>query len=363
MSSGTYTLGTLDGRLNRAQTLLVIERLRAAHPKAIFDMATVSDPRTNRQSASELYCANSAAEIELLLSQLLDGEFQLLDVAAEDIVRPLPNGLVVAAVPERNTPFDALLHKGGCIADDLEDGTRVGVLSRRSMAQIHQLWPQLKPKLLYGGAVEALDAYLQDEAVDCLVMPAAIAERLGVQDIVTEIFFPEMTLPGAGQGLIAIIARAGDAEALAMAGAVDSPQSRAEMTAELAFRERICSDQDCPLGVLAQAGEDSLIITGAVGSLHGHSMNQAVLRGPSSEAAALGVRLAEQLLLNTASLIDLLEADFPEGLPVELEEGAAAPQENDDLREASRPEDLDEEIESGGDDPYDDDYVEPRDDY
>lgn len=135
------------------------------------------------------------------------------------------------------------------------------------------------------------------------------------------------------------------------------------MTAELAFRERICSDQDCPLGVLAQAGEDSLIVTGAVGSLRGSSMNQSVLRGPSAEAAALGVRLAEQLLLNTASLIDLLEADFPDGLPVELEEGKETPPVPDGIREENLPEDLDEDFKDGGDDPYDDDYAVPRDDY
>lgn len=354
-SSGTFTLGTLDGRLNRAQTQLIIERLQAVHPKAIFDMTTVTDPVASRRSAAELYCAHSPSEVDVLLSHLVAGEFQLLDVSADDLIRPLPEGVAIAAVPERNTPFDALVHKGGVIADDLGDGALVGVLSRRSQAQIAALWPHLHTRLMYGGAVEALDAYLQREEVDGLVLPAAVAERLGVQDIVTEIFFPELMLPGAGQGLIAILARADDAEVLEMAAAVDSPQSRAEMLAELAFRERLCGDQDCPLGVLAQAGDESVIITGAVGSTRGGSLNQAVLRGSADDAASLGVRLAEQLLMHTTSLIDLLEADFPEGLPVELE-GAGKTELHEDLGG-----DADEEFED--DDGYDDDYAVPRDDY
>jgi hydroxymethylbilane synthase len=320
MSSGTYTLGTLDGRLNRAQTRGVIERLQKRHPQAIFDMVTVTDPESNRASAESIYSAHSPAEVQLLMQRLLNGEFQLLDLSAEDLPLPLPDGLVLAAVPDRDRPYDALLNKEGHIADELPDGSVIGVLSRRSQAQIASLWPALKTRLLAGGAVEALDTYLQGTAVDGLVLPAAVAERLGVQDLVTEIFFPELMLPGAGQGLIALLARAGDTEAAEMAAAVESLQSRYELLGELYFRERICAGQDCPLGVLAQATGEALIITGAVGSPKGDSMNQAVVKGKGSDAQGLGTRLAEQLLLSASSLMDLLEADFPEGLPLDIDD-------------------------------------------
>lgn len=356
MSSGTYTLGTLDGRLNRAQTQGVIERLQLKHPQAIFDMVTVADPETNRASGGEYFSAHTTAEVALLQRRLLDGEFQLLDIAAEDLSLPLPDGLVLAAVPDRDTPYDALLNQGGHIADELPTGSVVGVLSRRSQAQISSLWPELKTRLLSGGAVEALDAFLQEGLVDSLVLPAAVAERLGVQDLVTEIFFPELMLPGAGQGLIALLARADDAEVIEAARAVESRQSRYELLGELAFRERICTDQDCPLGVLAQASEDALILTGAVGSPQGKSMNQAVVRGKGEEAESLGMRLAEQLLLSSTSLMDLLEADFPDGLP--LEDGDDPdddPDEDVDTFEAAEKDSYDELDDL-------DDFAPPRDD-
>ena len=350
-STGTFTLGTLDGRLNRAQTRLVDERLRRFHPKAVFDMATVADPESHRASRDKYYSTHSPAEVEFLQRQLLDGAFQLVDICAEDLSLPLPEGLVLAAVLERDTPYDALLHRDALIADDLEPGTRVGVLSRRSHAQISALWPALKPVLMSGGVVAAVEAFLQRGTCNCLVIPAAQGERLGVQDVMSEIFFPEMMLPGAGQGLIALLARENDTEVLAMAAEADSAQSHQELTAELTFRERIRTDQDCALGVLAQANDGQLIITGAIGSLTGSAPNQAVLRGPADEAAALGKRLAEELLSQPAALIDLLEGDFPEGIPADAD---------DDLPPEDDP-DLEAEIEALPEEDLDD-FAPPRED-
>ncbi|MBC8425599.1 hypothetical protein H8E07_15905 [bacterium] len=326
-STGTFTLGTLDGRLNRAQTQIVIEKLHRAHPKAIFDMVTVSESSLHRDRDAELYSSHAPAEVAFLQQQLLEGKYQMLDLCAEDLKLPLPDGLVVAAVLSRDTPYDALLHKEGVIADDLPEGTVVGVLSYRSQAQICTLWPQLKPVLLRGGTVAALNRFVQQDEVECLVIPAAVGERLGVQDMVSEIFFPEMMLPGAGQGLIALLAREDDAQTIAMAEAVDSAPSRQEMIGELAFRERICSDRDCPVGVLAQANDGNLIITGAVGSRSGAAPTQAVVKGDAEAARDLGTRLAEELLQNTSSLIALVEADFPDGLPDEPGDALSAEEE------------------------------------
>lgn len=357
-STGTFTLGTLDGRLNRAQTQIVIDRLKRSHPKAIFDMATVSEPEAHRARGKEFYSTHSPAEVEFLLKELAAGTFQLVDICAEDLTTPLPAGLAVAAVLERDTPYDALLHREGLIADDLAEGTRIGVLSNRSHAQISTLWPHLEPVLMSGGVVASLEAYLQRDACDCLVIPAAQGERLGVQDVMSEIFFPEMMLPGAGQGLIALLARDDDQESLAVAAEADCDASRQEMMAELSFRERIRSDQDCAMGVLAQANDGQLIITGAIGSRSGSAPVQAVLRGDADEARDLGARLAEELLSQPCTLIDLLEADFPEGLPADPDEPEVEAEETTPTLSEGLEEDLEELPEEDLDD-----FAPPRDDF
>lgn len=315
MLSETFNFGTLDGRLKQAQTRRIIEMLERAHPRAVFNTDTIPNTVPESVRRNELYTAHSGAEIELLQEKLLAGSFDLMVCSACDLVRPLPEGLAFAAVPNRLRPFDALLNVTGDICDDLPNGTSIGVLSRRSLVQVNSLWEKLEPVLLAGGAVASLRRLMGSKGVENLVLPASVAELMGVQDRVSEIFFPETMLPGPGQGLLAVIAREDDRKALDAMAAIDSEASRHEMLGELALRERICSDQDCPVGALAQVSGDSIVITGAIGSLHGGSLHRAVLEGQVESAADLGARLAEQLMSRATSLLDLLEADFPEGLP------------------------------------------------
>ncbi len=313
--TGTFTFGTLDGRLKRALTEYVSERLQRLHPKAVFNTETIIAPEDLARAGDQLFTAHSAAQIVFLQQQLLDKRCDLLVVCAADLMQPPVEGVIVAAVPDRVSPFDALLNTDGAIADDLPEGSVVGVLSQRSQAQLCSLWPGLKPRLLAGGAAAALRELTHAHSVENLVLPAAVVERMGLQDRVSEIFFPETMLPGPGQGLLALLAREDDAATREAVAPLHSEASFREMQGELALRDRICSDQDCPVGALAQVSGPSIVITGAVGSQDGGSLNRAVLEGPAEEAAELGVRLAEQLLTHTVSLADLLEADFPDGLP------------------------------------------------
>ena len=78
------------------------------------------------------------------------------------------------------------------------------------------------------------------------------------------------------------------------------------------------------MGFLAQVTENEIVITGAIGSRTSNTFNQAVIQGPARKAQELGAKLAENLLINPESLLDLLEADFPDGLPADPDEDADA---------------------------------------
>jgi hypothetical protein len=177
------------------------------------------------------------------------------------------------------------------------------------------LWPQLEIRVLTGGVEGAVEMMLRHGLVDGLVLPAAVTEHLGIQAVVTELYYPEMMLPSSGQGILVVLARADDREARELARAVHSPATRLEMVAELAFLERLASDQDVPAGVLAQVDGKKVYVTGAIASPSGKSVSRASREGPALQAAELGAAVAEQLKLNANALIDLLEADFPDGLP------------------------------------------------
>ena len=72
---------------------------------------------------------------------LLDGRAHLAVHSLKDLPTELPEGLVLAAVPEREDPRDAVV---GRKLADLPLGARVGTSSLRRAAQLRQLRPDLQ---------------------------------------------------------------------------------------------------------------------------------------------------------------------------------------------------------------------------
>jgi hydroxymethylbilane synthase len=278
-------------------------------------MTVIPSPVDDEARRDEPFLAAAAVEVEHLEAALLANEFRLVVVRAADLVLPLRDGVAYAAVPRRDTPFDVLLNRNGLITEDLPAGTRVGVLSLAVRNQMISLWPQLDYRLLTGGLDSALERLMRRAEVDALVLPASAAEHLGIQGIVTEIFYPEMILPSAGQGILVVLGREDDREAVELLQKLHSEPTHREMEAEHAFMQRITAEQDPPVGVLAHVKRDRLEIAAAVGSPRSGRVHRVDLEGQATEAESLGIRLAESLLLDAESLIDLLEADFPDGVP------------------------------------------------
>jgi len=336
------SFGSLGSALAKNQTQTVLSRIQELLPRLTCQMTVIPSPIEDAAKQDEPFLAAAAAEVEHLEALLLASEFRLVVVRAADLVLPLREGVNYAVVPQRNTPFDVLLNRNGLITEELPAGTKVGVLSLAVRNQMLSLWPQLEYRLLTGGLDSALERLMRRAEVDALVLPASAAEHLGIQGIVTEILYPEMILPSAGQGILVVLGRKDDREAVELLQRLQSEATQREMEAEHAFMQRITAEQDPPVGVLAHVTRDRLEIAAAVGSPRSGRVHRVSVEGPSTETESLGIRLAESLLLDAESLIDLLEADFPDGVPImdgeeilETGDGIAAPLEeelDEDLR-------------------------------
>ncbi len=312
------SFGTLATSLAKAQTQAVIARIQDLHPRLTCQMTLVPSFSASQEPSSEPYYAAASADVLNLEEQLLAGEFRFVVVRAPDLVLPLRAGVTYATIPSRDTPFDVFLNRQGMIPDEMPDKAVVGVLNLRTKAQMKHLWPRLDFRLLTGGIDLALERFLRHCELDGLVVPAACAEHLGIQGIVSEIFYPEMMLPSSGQGILVVLCREDDGEGRDLLRDLHSEATYQEMEAEHAFMQRFATDQDLPVSVLAQVDRKRICITGAITSMHG-TVNQETVEGSAGHARQLGTELAEKLLLNGEAFIDLLEADFPEGLPDDLD--------------------------------------------
>ena len=127
---------------------------------------------------------------------LLDGRADLAVHSLKDLPTELPEGLVLAAVPEREDPRDAMV---GRRLADLPQGAKVGTSSLRRAAQLRKLRPDLEVESVRGNLDTRLRK-LDEGQYDAILLAAAGLKRLGWADRIAEILPAGRDVPRRGPG-------------------------------------------------------------------------------------------------------------------------------------------------------------------
>jgi hydroxymethylbilane synthase len=236
-----------------------------------------------------------------IVRALQDGEVDVAVHSAKDLPARDPEGIVVAAVPERADPFDVLLTREG----ELQDGQVVGTSSVRRKAQLFRSRPTIKVRDLRGN-VDTRLAKLEAGEVDGLVLAAAGLRRLGLMPPHATPLPLEEMVPAPGQGALAVQARADDNRTLKLVKQLDHPRSRLAYEAERALVVRLGGDCSLPLGAYAEEREDGVRLLAVVIRPDGSDLVWAQVEAPTPEQAAAEV--ADTLLAGGAAAI-LAEAE------------------------------------------------------
>jgi hydroxymethylbilane synthase len=233
---------------------------------------------------------------------LLSGD---IDVAAHSL-KDLPSqetaGLVIAAVAERDDPRDALVSRGGFPLQALPAGATIGTGSPRRASQLRAHRRDLRIVDIRGN-VDTRLRKVQEGETDAVVLAAAGLVRLGWLDRAAEILPEDVILPAAGQGAVALQVRADDAEAVALARAIDHPPTWLATAAERAFLRRLGGGCHAAVAALGQVSDGHLYLRGLVADLSGARLLRGEIGGPAEEAEVVGVRLAEQLMAQGAGAL------------------------------------------------------------
>jgi hydroxymethylbilane synthase len=220
---------------------------------------------------------------------VLDGRADLAVHSAKDLPSETAAGLVLAAVPERADPRDALV---GARLDDIPAGGRIGTGSVRRQAQLAALRPDLRFESLRGN-IETRVAKAAE--FDAVVVALAALERLGLADRATEVLEPAAMLPQVAQGALAVECRAGDTDATGHLAAIDDPAARRAVEAERAFLHELGGGCDLPCGALAEARPDGLVaIEVLLATVDGKTVLRA--RHEGTDPRAVGAEAARILL-------------------------------------------------------------------
>jgi hydroxymethylbilane synthase len=216
---------------------------------------------------------------------VLDGRADIAVHSAKDLPSITPEGLVLAAVPERADARDAL---AGSTFAGLPRGARVGTDSVRRRAQL----AAVRPDLVFGplrGNIETRLRKRVELQYDAIVVAYAALDRLGLAAEATEVLDPAVVLPQVGQGALAVECRSDDASTRAALDAIDDSAAHRAVRAERAFLAELGSGCDIPCGALAHVDNDALLIEALLAARDGSVVVRRTGTGTDPEAVGSGV--------------------------------------------------------------------------
>ena len=236
--------------------------------------------------------------VSALREALLSGQVDLAVHSLKDLPTGPAAGVVLAAVPPRDDPRDALVARDGAKLADLPPGARIGTGSPRRAAQLLGLRGDLRCVPIRGNADTRLGKVGEGE-LDGVVLAYAGLARIGYAHTVTQVFEPDEMLPAPGQGALAVECRDGEPELAALLQALTDQASLAAVTAERSLLEALEAGCSAPIGAYA-AGTEQLRMRAAVISTDGSRVLRAHGSAPGAEAWQLGRDLAAELLRSGA---------------------------------------------------------------
>jgi hydroxymethylbilane synthase len=297
-------IGTRSSELALRQARLVQAALESRGVASeLVTYRTVGDKRLDEPLSSIGAKGLFTKELE---QDLLKGKTQIAVHSLKDLPTESPEGLVVAAVLQREDPRDALVVNGRILAqslDDLPRGSRVGTSSLRRRAQLLAARPDLEVAELRGNVPTRLKK-IDEGRVHAAILAAAGLHRLGAHQHITCYLDAPGWLPAAGQGAIAVQVRSDDERTRALAMEMnDTPTMRA-VVAERAFLAALEGGCQVPIGALAMPlAEGGGVLHGMIASIDGTRVIRGRIPLEPDDPALSGIRLANQLRGEGASEI------------------------------------------------------------
>jgi hydroxymethylbilane synthase len=217
----------------------------------------------------------------------------------KDLPTAAEPGLIIAAVPGREDPRDALVARDGLTLGELPPGSKVGTGAPRRVAQLRALGLGLDVVPIRGN-VDTRMGRVAPGDLDAVVLARAGLSRLGRLDAITETLDPLQVLPAPAQGALAVECRTSDARTRELLGRLEDGAARACVVAERATLAALEAGCSAPVAAYAEVAEGDvgpeLFLRASVTAIDGSDAVRGSVAGPLPEAAALGRALAAELL-------------------------------------------------------------------
>jgi hydroxymethylbilane synthase len=214
-------IGSRGSRLALTQAEQAAAALRGPGVEIAFLPITTAGDRDRTKPFGEI--GARGVFVKELEEALLAGRIDVAVHSAKDMTSTDVDGLVVGAYLPRDDPRDALVG-----ATEIRAGMRIGTASARRRAQLLALEPSLSIEPMRGN-IDTRLRKMRERELDAIVLAACGLDRLGLGGEIGLRVDPDVMLPEAAQGALALQVRAGDEELVAR---VDDAETRRRVEAE-----------------------------------------------------------------------------------------------------------------------------------
>ncbi len=305
MSAATLRVGTRASVLATTQSRLVADvlRERLGRDVELVEVSTEGD-RSQASGVPLQGAASTGVFVAAVREALLRGDVDVAVHSLKDLPTAPADGIVLAAVPQREDPRDVVVARDGLTLGELPAGSRVGTGSPRRVAQLHALGLGLEIAGIRGN-VDTRIGKVRSGEYDAVILARAGLARIGRLDEVTEVLDPLQMLPAPGQGALAVECRTDDPLAAEVTAALDDPRTRAAVAAERAVLATLEGGCSAPIGALAEIVEgeqdEELWVRSVALSPDGALAVRRSAAGDPADAVGVGTRLAEEMLADGAA--------------------------------------------------------------
>ena len=285
-----FIIGSRDSALAVAQSRLVVNYIRENHPEmnpALLTMKTTGDVILDRPLDQ---VGGKGLFVKELDRALISRKSDLSVHSLKDMPMEIPGKLPIIAYSKREDPRDVLvLPKGG---QELDLSKPIGTGSLRRRLQLEKIFPDASFKNVRGNLQTRLRK-LDEGEYGAIILAAAGMKRLNMEDRISRYFTVDEVIPAAGQGILALQGREGENYDF-LNGFADE-DARDCALAEHAFVAKLNGGCSSPIAAYAEISGTDLTLRGLYYDEETGTTHIDKITGSRTEAAELGLKLAEEL--------------------------------------------------------------------
>ena len=287
-----YVVGARGSQLSLAQTNWVISELKKNSTGLEFEIKPIKTKGDT--DARPLFTIDQKGIFEKEIDRAVaENKIDFAVHSLKDVPSKLDENLIISCIPKREAVNDVFITADGKTLDTVKSGAVIGTSSLRRAVQIIRKRSDVIVKPIRGNIETRIKKVLRND-FDAIVLAHAGISRLGIEVDYSILSINDFS-PSPGQGALAIVSRADDADTISMLKKIEDHNSRMEIEAERALSDYVDSGCRFPIGAYAKADGDELILDVSAFSVDGEKSIIIKKTGSKNDPYSLGKIAGKEL--------------------------------------------------------------------